>query len=182
MLSVFQKAAHILPAAFAIWSSWISWCSCWCFQNGSIRFNLHDFGRMEYRAKFITFGPNVTEESFLFRSERGLYQRCINELKLMPNRLHANIVDNPLAKAFCCNRMQFVSIRSQFLCLVMTIVISQLYLIGFNTTCDFQKSQFADGLSCISLQQSHNLSSVMCIFFTSHSIIMQCFQNDFSAK
>lgn len=51
-----------------------------------------------------------------------------------------------------------------------------------NATCDFQKSQFADGLSCISLQQSHNLSSIMCIFFTSHSIIMQCFQNDFSAK
>lgn len=42
--------------------------------------------------------------------------------------------------------------------------ISQLHLIGFNTTCDFKKSQFANGLSCISLQQSHNLPLSIWIF------------------
>lgn len=50
---------------------------------------------------------------------------------------------------------------------VMTIVISQLHLIGFNTTCDFKKSQFANGLSCISLQQSHNfpIDLLQLVFF-----------------
>lgn len=64
----------------------------------------------------------------------------------------------------------------------MTIVISQLYLMGFNATCDFEKSQFADGLSCISLQQSHDLSiySRMCLQIELALCNWRCTQNDCS--
>lgn len=70
------------------------------------------------------------------------------------------------------------------------LVISQLYLIGLNGTCDFQKSQFADGLSCISPRSNHIiyqyvfcpsalywrtvLCVCLCIYKSFDYIVMQC--------
>ena len=124
-----------------------SWIGCWCFQSKSTGTKKTTSSDLRYRAENHYVRPNLlAEESVEIQSSNVLshfsFRFCRDEFFFQHGITTQSFAD---AESKRGNSVSFA--------VVMTIVISQLYLIGFNATCDFKKSQFANGLSCISLQR-----------------------------